>query len=106
MLCVEGSYRAVDPIETKGFFNRIIIYDAFLTGRLMRKHEPYLTAVSKLSVSHLRHSSRFSKYFIPLSVVIITDFGFERLSCTRQYFGAGRTTEYGKNEKPWKIHGL
>ncbi len=74
MLCVEGSYRAVDPIETKGFFNRIIIYDAFLTGRLMRKHEPYLTgrieivsqpsppllAVFKILYSTFRcHNNRF-----------------------------------------------
>ena len=30
MLCVEGSYRAVDPIETKGFFNSIVVSNTCL----------------------------------------------------------------------------
>lgn len=48
-------------------------------------------AVSKLSVSHLRHSSRFSKYFIPLSVVIITD-----LSATGGCSTPNPSQEYGR----------
>ena len=106
MLCVEGSYRLSIQSKQRASSTASLYTMLFLPDDLCGNTNHISRAVSKLSVSHLRHSSRFSKYFIPLSVVIITDFGFERLSCTRQYFGAGRTTEYGKNEKPWKIHGL
>ena len=105
MLCVEGSYRAVDPIETKGFFNRIIIYDAFLARRLMREYEPYLTGrieiirqpfppllpVFKILYSTFRcHNNRFIRH--------------GRLSCSQSVAGIRPNT--GKTKSRGKIHGL
>ena len=105
MLCVERSYRAVDPLETKGFFNRIIIYDAFLARRLMREYEPYLTGrieiirqpsppllpVFKILYSTFRcHNNRFIRH--------------GRLSCSQSVAGIRPNT--GKTKSRGKIHGL
>jgi hypothetical protein len=69
-LAVKRFYRTVNPIETKGFFNRIVVQNAFLPDDLCGNTNRISLAVSKLSASHVRHSSRLSKYLILFSAVI------------------------------------
>ena len=65
MFFVERLYGAVDPSEAKGFLDSVVV-TLFSPEDLEGNTNQTSLAFSKLSASHFRQSSLFSKYFISI----------------------------------------
>lgn len=66
MFFVERLYGAVDPSEAKGFLDSVVVCNTFSPEDLEGNTNQTSLAFSKLSASHFRQSSLFSKYFISI----------------------------------------